>query len=274
MSHDTRAAALLRCNCSRPLSVGSLLFYSLPGRSHAHAPSCHSCCSSSPPGTPPHSQLRSCSAVFPPGRESRRHGRSHAAPGTTSTAAKSSCSARRASPRNSPAPFPLQTTAARAADDGREIQGDAPRRTRRARSTLRVVGKAGLSNPRACVVGDMTDVSEAEPNNDVGQRRRSNFETTVNGTIKRADGRRLRHVQGEGRAEHRGVLPHHEHRQQAARRPDGERAGRQAAGVEPRLPRDGEAVLDFKRRPTAIITFACRSSRTPPAASTTFTGLR
>lgn len=48
---------------------------------------------------------------------------------------------------------------------------------------VRVVGKTGLSNPRAFVVSDMTDVNETEPNNDVGQAQKIDLETTVNGVI-------------------------------------------------------------------------------------------
>jgi hypothetical protein len=48
---------------------------------------------------------------------------------------------------------------------------------------VRVVGKSGLSNPRAFVVSDMTNVNETEPNNDVGQAQKIELETTVNGTI-------------------------------------------------------------------------------------------
>ena len=48
---------------------------------------------------------------------------------------------------------------------------------------VRVVGKNGLSNPRAFVVGTMTDVNETEPNNDVGQAQKVELETTVNGVI-------------------------------------------------------------------------------------------
>jgi hypothetical protein len=48
---------------------------------------------------------------------------------------------------------------------------------------VRVVTKNGLSNPRAFVVGDLTDIKEAEPNNDVGQAQKVELETTVNGVI-------------------------------------------------------------------------------------------
>ena len=48
---------------------------------------------------------------------------------------------------------------------------------------VRVVGKNGLSNPRAFVVGNFTDVTETEPNNDVGQAQKIDLETTVNGVI-------------------------------------------------------------------------------------------
>ncbi len=48
---------------------------------------------------------------------------------------------------------------------------------------VRVVGKTGLSNPRAFVVSDMTNVNETEPNNDVPQAQKIDLETTVNGVI-------------------------------------------------------------------------------------------
>lgn len=48
---------------------------------------------------------------------------------------------------------------------------------------VRVVSKSGLSNPRAFVVGDMTEVNETEPNNDVGQAQKIALDTTVNGVI-------------------------------------------------------------------------------------------
>jgi hypothetical protein len=48
---------------------------------------------------------------------------------------------------------------------------------------VRVVGKNGLSNPRAFVIGAFTDVSETEPNNDVGQAQKIELDTTVNGVI-------------------------------------------------------------------------------------------
>jgi hypothetical protein len=48
---------------------------------------------------------------------------------------------------------------------------------------VRLVTKTGLSNPRAFVVGDLNDVSEVEPNNDVGQAQKIELDTTVNGVI-------------------------------------------------------------------------------------------
>ena len=48
---------------------------------------------------------------------------------------------------------------------------------------VRVVGKTGLSNPRAFVVSSMSDVTETEPNSDVGQAQKIDLETTVNGVI-------------------------------------------------------------------------------------------
>lgn len=48
---------------------------------------------------------------------------------------------------------------------------------------LRLVNKSGLSNPRAFVVGGLTEVNETEPNNDVGQAQAVELNTTVNGVI-------------------------------------------------------------------------------------------
>jgi hypothetical protein len=48
---------------------------------------------------------------------------------------------------------------------------------------VRIVSKSGLSNPRAFVVSDLTDVNEVEPNNDVGQAQAIELNTTVNGVI-------------------------------------------------------------------------------------------
>ncbi len=48
---------------------------------------------------------------------------------------------------------------------------------------VRVVTKAGISNPRAFVVGDHKDISETEPNNDVPQAQKIDLNTTANGVI-------------------------------------------------------------------------------------------
>jgi hypothetical protein len=48
---------------------------------------------------------------------------------------------------------------------------------------IRVVGKGGISNPRAFVVGDLEEVQEKEPNNDVAQAQRVELNTTINGSI-------------------------------------------------------------------------------------------
>jgi hypothetical protein len=48
---------------------------------------------------------------------------------------------------------------------------------------VRIVSRNGLSNPRAFVVGNLTEVNEAEPNNDVGQAQKIELNTTVNGVI-------------------------------------------------------------------------------------------
>jgi hypothetical protein len=48
---------------------------------------------------------------------------------------------------------------------------------------VRFVGKWGVSNPRAFVVGDLAEVLEKEPNNDVDQAQRVELNTTINGVI-------------------------------------------------------------------------------------------
>jgi hypothetical protein len=48
---------------------------------------------------------------------------------------------------------------------------------------LRLVNKWGVSNPRAFVVGDLTEVLEKEPNNDEPQAQRVEINSTVNGNM-------------------------------------------------------------------------------------------
>jgi hypothetical protein len=48
---------------------------------------------------------------------------------------------------------------------------------------VRIVNKWGVSNPRAFMVGDLAEVMEKEPNNDVGEAQRVEINTTVNGVI-------------------------------------------------------------------------------------------
>jgi hypothetical protein len=48
---------------------------------------------------------------------------------------------------------------------------------------VRLVNAWGVSNPRAFVVGDLDEVGEAEPNNDVDQAQRVALNTAVDGTI-------------------------------------------------------------------------------------------
>jgi hypothetical protein len=48
---------------------------------------------------------------------------------------------------------------------------------------VRVINKLGVSNPRAFVVGDLAEVLEKEPNNDVAEAQRVSLNTTVNGAI-------------------------------------------------------------------------------------------
>jgi hypothetical protein len=48
---------------------------------------------------------------------------------------------------------------------------------------VRLVNKWGVSNPRAFVVGDLNEVMEKEPNNDVPEAQRVELNTTVNGAM-------------------------------------------------------------------------------------------
>jgi hypothetical protein len=48
---------------------------------------------------------------------------------------------------------------------------------------VRLVGQWGVSNPRAFMVGDLNEVLEKEPNNDVDQAQRVEINTTINGAI-------------------------------------------------------------------------------------------
>src|SRR5262249_43695930 len=48
---------------------------------------------------------------------------------------------------------------------------------------VRVVGKWGLTNPRAFAVGGLDEVTEKEPNNDVPQAEKVALNTTISGTI-------------------------------------------------------------------------------------------
>jgi hypothetical protein len=47
----------------------------------------------------------------------------------------------------------------------------------------RLLNRWGVSNPRAFVVGDLSEVLEAEPNDDVSQAQRVEINTTVNGVV-------------------------------------------------------------------------------------------
>jgi hypothetical protein len=48
---------------------------------------------------------------------------------------------------------------------------------------VRLVGKYGVSNPRAFVIGDLPEVAEKEPNNDVQEAQRVALNSTVNGAL-------------------------------------------------------------------------------------------
>jgi hypothetical protein len=48
---------------------------------------------------------------------------------------------------------------------------------------VRIVSKYGMSNPRVFVVGDLSEVAEKEPNNDVTEAQRVELNTTINGAI-------------------------------------------------------------------------------------------
>jgi hypothetical protein len=48
---------------------------------------------------------------------------------------------------------------------------------------VRIVSKYGMSNPRVFVVGDLPEVAEKEPNNDVAEAQRVELNSTINGAI-------------------------------------------------------------------------------------------
>jgi hypothetical protein len=48
---------------------------------------------------------------------------------------------------------------------------------------VRAIGKWGISNPRTLAVGDLVEVAEKEPNNDVDQAHEVELNTTINGVI-------------------------------------------------------------------------------------------
>jgi hypothetical protein len=48
---------------------------------------------------------------------------------------------------------------------------------------VRLVNKWGVSNPRAFTVGDLNEIEEKEPNNDVGQAQKVEINTVINGVI-------------------------------------------------------------------------------------------
>jgi hypothetical protein len=48
---------------------------------------------------------------------------------------------------------------------------------------VRIVSKYGISNPRVFVVGDLAEVAEKEPNNDINEAQRVELNTTINGAI-------------------------------------------------------------------------------------------
>src|SRR5262249_32664515 len=47
----------------------------------------------------------------------------------------------------------------------------------------RLVSKYGVSNPRVFVVGDVPEIAEKEPNNDVAEAQRVELNSTINGAI-------------------------------------------------------------------------------------------
>src|SRR5262249_33731140 len=48
---------------------------------------------------------------------------------------------------------------------------------------VRLVNKSRVSNPRTCMIGDLPEVVEKEPNNDVDTAQRVEMNTTINGAI-------------------------------------------------------------------------------------------
>jgi hypothetical protein len=78
-----------------------------------------------------------------------------------------------------PPPPPKQPGAVQTAVFKITVPADAPLGI----TDVRFVGKWGVSNPRAFVVGDLPEVMEKEPNNDVTEAQKIDLNTTVNGTM-------------------------------------------------------------------------------------------
>jgi hypothetical protein len=69
---------------------------------------------------------------------------------------------------------------------------------------VRLVNKWGVSNPRAFVVGDLTEVLEKEPNNDVPQAQRVELDSTISGAM--ANPTDVDYFVFSGRADQRVVI--------------------------------------------------------------------
>ena len=81
---------------------------------------------------------------------------------------------------------------------------------------VRLVNKWGVSNARAFVVGDLPEVLEKEPNNDVEQAQRIELNSTDQRHHRRPDRRRLLRLRRQEGPARRRQLPGVEHRQPAA----------------------------------------------------------
>ncbi len=88
----------------------------------------------------------------------------------------------------------LETTAAPAPVEGKRNKAAAPLQANKFKVTIaadvpigsydaRVVNKWGVSNPRTFVVGELNEVMEKEPNNDVTEAQRVEMNTTINGSM-------------------------------------------------------------------------------------------
>jgi len=91
--------------------------------------------------------------------------------------------AERLSEAVTPPPDPKKPNPKRPAQGAVKFKVTIPAETPLGNHDVRIINKWGISNPRVFVVGDLAEVLEKEPNNDVPEAQRVGLNSTVNGAI-------------------------------------------------------------------------------------------